>query len=607
MTTRASNSLALALLALMAVLAGGAALRESATFDEIAHIGAGVTYFERFELRFNPEHPPLPKMLAAAPLVARGVRADYASPSWTASRDLLSAFMGQWVFGQSLLAYWNDPVGTLAWARAPMLLLTLLLGWVLYCYGRRLGGPWGGLLCLSVYISTPLFLAVGPLVHTDVAVTLFSLLTLWRFAGLWQEPSRKNIAWFALALAGALLSKFTAGLLFLCFAAFAVTTRWRPLGRPAARWRAVLWGFLGAAAAVYLVYLVFSWNQSTDALDRLGTSAALEPLRRALMPPWLYLRGLLMMFFMAIRPTFLLGHTYSHGVWFYFPVLLALKSAPGFLALLALGAIAGLTVKRRAVLPEAVRPHWRILWISLIVLGGVCIVSRVNIGFRHFSVPLCLLILLLAPLPALVGRIRLLPLLTASLAAACLVTAVRAFPFYLPYVSPLGLARPAYTLMSDCNLDWNQSLPEVRRFAAERRLSSVLLDHYGMNDVAPELPQAQLWNCQKPAAADAGRWAVVSANMIVDAHNCVWLTAYPHQPLAGGSMYAFRLPLKIPDAGRPGGPPLPASQRGFMGGPPDRDPRMEMLELYRHPETMPAAIAKARAELEREIKKRARK
>lgn len=607
MTTRLSNSLATGLLALMAVLAGGAALRESVTFDEVAHIGAGVTYLERLEFRFNPEHPPLPKMLAAAPLVVRGVRADYSNPSWTESRDVLAAFMGQWVFGQTLLSYWNDPVSTLAWARAPMLLLMLLLGWVLYSYGRRLGGDWGGLLCLAVYVATPLFLANGPLVHTDIAITLFSLLTLWRFADLWREPTRKNIAWFALALAGALLSKFTAGVLLLCFAAFGLTARWGRVGRAAGRWRAIVWGALTAAAVVYAVYFVISWNQSTDALDRLGTSTALEPLRRVLMPPWLYVRGVLLMGLMANRSTFLLGHTYPHGVWFYFPVLLGLKSPLGFLALLVIGAVAGLAARRRAILPESVRPHWRILWISLIVLGGVCILSRVNIGFRHFSVPLSLMILLLAPLPALVGRSRLLRLLTGTLAAACLVTAVRAFPFYLPYISPLGLGRPAYTLMSSCNVDWNQAIPDVRRFAAAHGLPSVLLDHYGMNDVAPELPQAQLWNCQKPADADAGRWAVVSANMIVDAHNCLWLTAYPHQPLAGGSMWAFRLPLEVPDAGRPGGPPLPEDQRGFLGSPPDKDPRGEVLELYRHPEKMPAAIAKARAELDREIKKRARR
>ena len=60
--------LAGALLIFMAVLAGGAALRESATVDETAHIAAGVSYLQRLDLRLNEEHPPLPKVLAALPL-----------------------------------------------------------------------------------------------------------------------------------------------------------------------------------------------------------------------------------------------------------------------------------------------------------------------------------------------------------------------------------------------------------------------------------------------------------------------------------------------------------------------------------------------------------
>src|SRR5713226_7004377 len=238
-----SHLLAGLLLALMAVLAGGAALRESVTVDEVSHIGAGVSYLQKLDLRMNPEHPPLAKVLAALPLVLRGVRADYNHISWTFSEKFFQAFLGQWVFGEWLLEKWNEPKTVLAWARLPMLLLTLALGYAVYAYARRLGGAWGGLLCLSVYVSTPAFLTFGPLVHTDLAVTLFSLLTLWSFAETWQNPSRKNTMIFALSLAGALLSKFTAGILFFAFVAFALSTRWRAvpgqaLGNPEERaWR----------------------------------------------------------------------------------------------------------------------------------------------------------------------------------------------------------------------------------------------------------------------------------------------------------------------------------------------------------------------------------
>src|SRR5271169_1810932 len=191
-----SSLLAGLLLALMAILSGGAALRESVTIDEVAHIGAGVSYLQRLELRLNGEHPPLPKVLAALPLVLRGVHADYSHISWTVSKRFIASFMGEWVFGEYLLTKWNDPGTVLAWARLPMLLLTLALGGVLFSYARRLGGNWGGLLCLSVFVSTPVFLAFGPLVHTDIPVTLFILLTLWRFAEIWQNPTRRNAILF---------------------------------------------------------------------------------------------------------------------------------------------------------------------------------------------------------------------------------------------------------------------------------------------------------------------------------------------------------------------------------------------------------------------------
>src|SRR3984893_8001525 len=395
------------LLMFMAILAGGAALRESVTIDEVAHIGAGVSYLQKFDLRLNEEHPPLPKVLAALPLVLRGTHADYSHISWTVSEKFFPAYLGQWVFGEWLLTKWNNPVTVLAWARLLMLVLTLVLGWVLYSYARLLGGNWGGLLCLGIYVSTPAFLTFGPLVHTDLAVTLFSLVTFWRFAEIWKSPSRRNALLFALSLAGALLSKFTAGILFFAFAAFALSTRWRAVpGQPLAktdarvwrrlRWGATLKGILWAALAVYLFYFVLSLNQSTDVLDRLGHGSAAVPLRRLLTPPWLYLRGVLMVLITGSRPTFVLGHTYPHGVWFYFPVLFVLKSPLGFLGLLVLALSLALGQKRRderntRAIPTDFSIHWRVLWVSLVVFTGFCLLCRLDISIRPFRIPLVLL------------------------------------------------------------------------------------------------------------------------------------------------------------------------------------------------------------------------
>jgi len=129
--------------AVLCFLSGGAARRESATFDEVTPVGAGLSYLQRLDLRLNPEHPPLAKVIAAAPLVVQGKRADYAGGPWRLSDTFLQAFSGQWIFGDAVLGRWNVWRPTLLWARAPMLLLTLVLGWVIYRYGTRLGGEAG--------------------------------------------------------------------------------------------------------------------------------------------------------------------------------------------------------------------------------------------------------------------------------------------------------------------------------------------------------------------------------------------------------------------------------------------------------------------------------
>jgi len=613
------------LLLLMAVLSGGAALRESVVIDEVAHIGAGLSYLQKFDLRLNEEHPPLAKILAAIPLIVRGTHADYSDVSWTASRKFLPhAYLGEWIFGEWVLEHWNNPVSTLAWARFPMLLLTLTLGWIFYVYASRIGGPWAGLLCLAVYVSMPVFLTFGPLVLTDVAITLFSILTLWTFASLWQEPTRKSTLLFGLCLAGALLSKFSAGLLFVVFGVFSLSTRWLPVpGQPAVkseikiwrrlRWRAARKGILGAAVIVYVVYFVFSINQTTDVLYLVGHGPAWWPLRRLLMPPWLYLRGILVIAVTFSRPAFILGLTHPHGVWFFFPVLFLLKSPLGFLGLLASGLGVALSRKRKGdiatpAIPTEKTMHWRVLWVGCLVLVVLSILSHFDVSYRHFMVPLALLILLLAPLPVLLKQLcesapltgRAMKALTVLLAASCLFTAIRTYPYYFPYLNALSLGHPAYELASDSNVDWNHALPDAKRFADEHHQERLEIDGYGFNDPAAAVPGSEIWNCQLPTAADAGQWVVVSSNMLLDAHNCTWLLRYPHEALGGGSMYAVHLPSPIPAAGNAGGPPLPSAQRQFLSGPIDM--RVFFLDIIRHPEKFPAAAALMEAQMAEAIK-----
>lgn len=602
------------LLAMMALLSGGAARRESVTVDEVAHIGAGVSYLQKLDLRMNEEHPPLAKILAALPLVLRGVHADYSNPSWTFSNKIFRQYLGEWVFGHWVIMRWNDPYSTVLWARVPMLLITLLLGLAIYVYGSRLGGVWGGLLCLCVYASMPAFLAFGPLVITDIAITLFWVLAVWRLPEMWRSPSRWTVLKFGLVLAGAFLTKFSSGLLFFVFVAFALSLRWRgvpeqPTDKAVRRtwrrrgWRNLAKATLWAAVFVYVFYFVFSWNQPTDSFSIIPHFPASPFLRRLLMPLWIYLRGLVGFAFSAgSRPTYILGHAYSHGVWFYFPALFVLKSPLAFLLLLLLAAVTAILLKGRSagrlsVIPSGMGLHWRAVWVSLVVFVVACMLNRLDLSIRHFSVALALLILLLAPLPGMLESLqrsnwrgaRAGKWVTISLAAASLATAVWAYPNYFPFLNVLSMGRPGYLLVNDSNLDWNQALPEVESFVRQRGLKQILLDEYGFSEPTVYVPQAQLWSCQEPSPLDGGQWAVVSASSIADGHNCLWLMRYPHQVLAGGSMYAIQLPQTIPAAGTPGGPPLPEAYR-YLGGVPSFDPRPIFLNCIRDPQQLQPTV-----------------
>jgi hypothetical protein len=74
----------------MLLLMLGSSREDALTYDEPAHIAAGYSYLRFQDARLHPEHPPLLKMLAAAPLLMLKLHFPLTSPAW---QDALN---GQW-------------------------------------------------------------------------------------------------------------------------------------------------------------------------------------------------------------------------------------------------------------------------------------------------------------------------------------------------------------------------------------------------------------------------------------------------------------------------------------------------------------------------------
>ena len=100
-----------------------ASLKETAIFDETAHISAGYGYVKYFDYRLNPEHPPLVKVLAALPLVFQSsIKFPVESSAWQTDIN------GQWaVGGKFLYESGNNADQIVGWARLGPILLTIIL------------------------------------------------------------------------------------------------------------------------------------------------------------------------------------------------------------------------------------------------------------------------------------------------------------------------------------------------------------------------------------------------------------------------------------------------------------------------------------------------
>jgi len=188
-------------LATAGVLAG----RTSATFDEVAHIGAGVRYLDG-DFRLNREHPPLAKVLGAIALPRR----DPPLPLPEAE----TADQLQWLFGSAWLHRAKQAPLDLLWrARLPLIALSMSLIPCIALVTRALSGVIGASLAVALAALCPLWLAHAMLVTTDASATLFAFAavscTLWLTRAARVRQRLLTATGMAACVALALASKYS--------------------------------------------------------------------------------------------------------------------------------------------------------------------------------------------------------------------------------------------------------------------------------------------------------------------------------------------------------------------------------------------------------------
>jgi hypothetical protein len=201
----------IALLTSHYALAARSLLRENPTVDEVAHLPAGITYWQKGTFRLYHHNPPLFKLVAALPVVMAQPRTEelYQFKSWTSKSP------SQATFSQSF-AYYNAGryFELFQLARLMMPLFTVVGGIAVFAWSARLYGRWAGLLSLALWVSCPNILAHARLVTSDACSTAMGVAATYAFWRYLYRPSWRRAVAAGILLGVAQLSKFSMLLLY---------------------------------------------------------------------------------------------------------------------------------------------------------------------------------------------------------------------------------------------------------------------------------------------------------------------------------------------------------------------------------------------------------
>jgi hypothetical protein len=453
-----------------------AAPRLGPTYDEPFYLEAGLEAWRSGSIERLATHGvmPLPVLVATVPL--------YLHEDETGTRI-------------------EEPLEYLRPARAMTLGWSGLLIVSALRLGRAVGGPAAGRVAAGLVAADPTILAHSSLATTDVAVTAVLLaftavVYAGRGGGIWGRVLWPGL-WYGVAAVTKLSGLLYGGLILVVLeVAFRLARGQlnRPAGATPWAWSARVAGHAGRSALAVTAVVVIGVGLAVLAC---GTpEAGRRPL--ALLPPkipddeplkpsyvelartydrvpyavvafafqwWHNSRG---------RPAYLNGTFYPEGCWFYFPVVLAMKTP---LPVLALGLLALLR-------PRAV---FHVLTAVTVVLLLVTLRANLQTGVRHV-LPVLVLGYVGVAVAVCRGLGRFGCRAGTTAVATMLAVSAWVWPHGLGYLNQLfGGPSAAFYRVSDSNLDWGQGLPDLLEWHRANGRPPLALWYFG-TDLACHRP-----------------------------------------------------------------------------------------------------------------------
>ncbi len=481
-----------AILLVQALVLGWGAWRHSPTYDELAHLPAGVRHWQKGEFELFRVNPPLVRMIAAIPVMIAGVETDWTrlekrDASTRKRLDFLIATDFVNVNGER--AFWLYTIAR--WACIP---LAMLGGFVCWMWARDLyGGKAGGAAAL-LWVSAPLVLGHGQLITPDVpaaSIGAFAFYTFWKWLrqGTWKSAFVAGVA-----LGVAELTKTTwviAGPLMIGIACCCHKESFGGL----CRW------FGQLSSMLFFAWFILLAGYGFDGVfDRLGdyrfTSQALSAKPAADPDGNRFIGTILEDLPVPLPRQFVIGvdvqktnfekttHSYlrgelrEHGWWYYYLYAVGVKATIGTLGLLAIA-----SCMRFLHCRWPTRDEWVLLLPMLIITTLVSSQTGINKHLRYLlpAYPFALI------WSSQVFRVKnaLMSRLAIGLLSASMVSSLWISPHSLSYFNEIvGGPRNGTRHLLNSNVDWGQDLFFLRDELDRRKWKNVEMVYWGRYDAS---------------------------------------------------------------------------------------------------------------------------
>ena len=462
------------------------ASRESATYDEVEHIGSGYARLTLHDYRLTPIAAPLMPMLAGLGASSIDPQLPVESRSWEVGDG--------WGFGYRFLYGQADARRLLLHARLPFVALSAALALAVFFWAKQLWGKASAFGALFLYALNPELIAHSHYANLDLGISLVTTLALWSLYNFLRSPTLGRGALTACAFALAPVTKYSFPLVFLMGAAVALAgffdRRIRDYHGGGLRLGTHL--LLSAVAVVMASWLVvwgaFGFKAQEGASPNLNSAIPIEQLvpqaslrrllgtihDRRLLPDG-FVHGIAETIHLpqTSQMTFFDGRTAPGGWWYFFPMVLLLKTPiPLVLLLASTGIIWSSEAQVQFDLFVVVLPA--VVYLAFAMSFGF------SIGYRHL-LPLLPLFCVWGgrQLAAMWARVSLRPIVLLLLLWYALGTC-RVAPHFLSFFNEFaGGPELGYHYLVDSNCDWGQDLEELARLCRRLGLKHVKFSYFG--------------------------------------------------------------------------------------------------------------------------------